>query len=68
MHRLDLHPTEPTPGAVRYGTLWSPCDEIINPDTSVILSGATNGRTGCIGHISLLASPRVYAGVRDFVR
>jgi hypothetical protein len=34
----------------------------------VILSGATNGRTGCIGHISLLASPRVYAGVRDFVR
>ena len=33
-----------------------------------ILSGATNGRTGCIGHISLLASPKVYAGVRDFVR
>jgi hypothetical protein len=30
---------------VRYGTLWSPCDEIINPDTSVILSGATNART-----------------------
>ena len=43
-------------------------DEIINPDTSVILSGATNGRTAWIGHISLLASPRVYAGVRDFVR
>ena len=43
-------------------------DEIINPDTSVILSGATNGRTACIGRISLLASPRVYAGVRDFVR
>jgi triacylglycerol lipase len=63
-----LNSGDETPGAVRYGTFWSPCDEIINPDTSVILSGATNTRTGCIGHLSLLASPSVYAGVRDFVR
>ncbi len=34
----------------------------------MILSGATNTRAGCIGHVSLLASPSVYAGVRDFVR
>jgi triacylglycerol lipase len=40
-----LNSRDETPGAVRYGTLWSPCDEIINPDTSVILSGATNART-----------------------
>jgi triacylglycerol lipase len=63
-----LNSGDETPGAVRYGTFWSPCDEIINPDTSVILSGAANTRTGCIGHISMLASPSVYAGVRDFVR
>lgn len=63
-----LNSGDETPGAVRYGTFWSPCDEIINPDTSTILSGATNIRTGCIGHISMLASPSVYAGVRDFVR
>jgi triacylglycerol lipase len=63
-----LNSGDETPGTVRYGTFWSPCDEIINPDTSVILSGATNTRTGCIGHVSLLASPSVYAGVRDFVR
>ncbi len=63
-----LNSGDETPGAVRYGTFWSPCDEIINPDTSVIVSGATNTRTGCIGHLSLLASPSVYSGVRDFVR
>lgn len=40
----------------------------IKPDTSVILSGATNTRTGCLGHVSMLASPSVYVGVRDFVR
>lgn len=63
-----LNSGDETPGSVRYGTFWSPCDEIINPDGSVILSGATNTRTGCIGHLSLLASSSVYSGVRDFVR
>jgi triacylglycerol lipase len=57
-----------TPGSVRYGTFWSPCDEIINPDGSVFLNGAINTRTGCIGHVSLLVSSSVYARVRDFVR
>ena len=38
------------------------------PYTSVILSGAANTRTGCIGHISMLASSSIYAGVRNFVR
>ena len=55
-----LNSGDETPGGVRYGTFWSPCDEIINPDSSVLLSGATNVRTGCIGHISMLASPSIY--------
>jgi len=63
-----LNSGDETPGSVRYGTFWSPCDEIINPDGSVLLSGATNTRIGCIGHLSLLASSSVYTGVRDFVR
>lgn len=63
-----LNSGDETPGSVRYGTFWSPCDEIINPDGSVVLSGATNTRTGCIGHLSLLPSSSVYVGVRDFVR
>jgi triacylglycerol lipase len=63
-----LNSGDETPGAVRYGTFWSPCDEIINPDSSVLLGGATNVGTGCIGHISMLASSSIYAGVRDFVR
>jgi triacylglycerol lipase len=62
-----LNSGDETPGAVRYGTFWSPCDEIINPDTSVLLTGATNTRTGCIGHVSMLFSSSIYTGVRDFV-
>ncbi|HEU4703030.1 MAG TPA: alpha/beta fold hydrolase [Conexibacter sp.] len=63
-----LNEGDETPGAVTYGTVWSPCDEVINPDTSTILSGATNRQVGCIGHISLLASESVYRQVREFVR
>jgi triacylglycerol lipase len=63
-----LNSGDPTPGGVNYGTFWSPCDEIIIPQRSVILTGATNTRTGCIGHISLLGAWSVYTGVRDFVR
>ena len=32
----ELNAGDETPGAVNYGTWWSPCDEIINPDASVI--------------------------------
>ncbi|MGK8525208.1 esterase/lipase family protein [Nocardia asteroides] len=64
----DLNSTDETPGRVNYGTWWSPCDEIINPDESTILSGATNTRTPCIGHVALLSSPTVFEGVRDSVK
>ena len=63
-----LNSADETPGAVNYGTFWSPCDEVINPDGSVVLSGATNTRTGCIGRLSLLVSSSVYTGVRGCVR
>jgi triacylglycerol lipase len=63
-----LNSGDETPGTVKYGTWWSPCDEVINPDESVILSGATNTRTDCIGHLQLLADNEVYVGVRNFVQ
>lgn len=63
----DLNSGDETPGAVNYGTWWSPCDAIINPDESVILSGATNTETACIGHSALTTDSTVYGQVRDFV-
>lgn len=63
-----LNSGDETPGAVNYGTWWSPCDEVINPDESVILSGATNTQTACIGHSALHSDATVYGQVRDFVR
>ena len=63
-----LNAGDETPGAVNYGTFWSRCDEVINPDTSTILSGAVNTNVGCYGHLSLLASGNVYTQVRNFVQ
>lgn len=64
----DLNSVDETPGTPRYGTWWSPCDEIINPDSSVPLSGATNTQTACLSHSSLYQNSTVYAQVRDFVQ
>jgi triacylglycerol lipase len=63
-----LNSGDETPGAVNYGTWWSPCDEVINPDESVILNGATNTQTACIGHSELRTDATVYGQVRDYVR
>jgi len=63
-----LNSGDETPGAVRYGTWWSPCDELINPDTSTILSGATNTQTSCMLHSTLRTDSTVYGQVREFVR
>ena len=63
-----LNSGDETPGAVRYGTWWSPCDSIINPDSSVSLSGATNKKTACLSHGDLHEDATVYGQVRDFVR
>ena len=63
-----LNSGDETPGAVTYGTWWSPCDEIINPDSSVALSGATNTKTACISHAALMSDSTVYGQVREFVK
>lgn len=64
----DLNSVDETPGTPRYGTWWSPCDEIINPDSSVPLSDATNTQTACLSHSSLYQNSTVYTQVRDFVQ
>jgi triacylglycerol lipase len=64
----NLNAGDETPGAVNYGTWWSPCDEVINPHTSVALSGAKNTQTACMSHLALTSDATVYAQVRDFVR
>jgi triacylglycerol lipase len=64
----ELNAGDETPGAVRYATWWSPCDEIINPHESVKLTGATNTETECISHVALTTNEKVYVGVREFVK
>jgi triacylglycerol lipase len=62
-----LNEGDETPGTTNYGTWWSSCDEIINPDESVLLSGATNNAAGCVSHVGLTSNSTVFAGVRTFV-
>lgn len=62
-----LNSGDETPGIVRYGTWRSPCDATINPDESVILAGATNTLTSCIGHLDFLVDAAVYRQVKSFV-
>jgi len=64
----ELNAGDETPGTLSYGTWWSPCDEIINPDESVILSGATNHKTACLTHAALTTDETVYKEVREFVK
>jgi triacylglycerol lipase len=64
----ELNAKDETPGAVNYGTWWSPCDEIINPHESVILTGATNTETACLSHAALTTDETVYKQVREFVK
>jgi triacylglycerol lipase len=64
----ELNAGDETPGTVNYGTWWSPCDEIINPDESVILSGASNHKTACMSHTALTTNETVYKEVREFVK
>jgi triacylglycerol lipase len=64
----ELNATDETPGTTSYGTWWSSCDEFINPDESVLLSGATNTAAGCVGHIALVSNATVFTGVKEFVR
>ena len=62
-----LNSGDETPGAPRYATWWSPCDEVINPDSSVPVSGGTNTQTACLSHSALYQDLTVYNQVRAFV-
>lgn len=62
-----LNATDETPGAPRYATWWSACDMVIDPDNSVLLSGAVNTQTACLSHSELMTDAAVYAQVRDLV-
>jgi triacylglycerol lipase len=62
-----LNEGDETPGAVRYATWWSTCDELVDPPTSVPLAGATNVRTGCLLHSQILTDARVFLQVRDWI-
>jgi triacylglycerol esterase/lipase EstA (alpha/beta hydrolase family) len=63
----NLASGDETPGAVKYATFWSGCDEVVNPDSSVPLTGATNTAVGCLKHNDLLGDDGVSAGVRAFL-
>lgn len=62
-----LNSGDETPGSPRYATWWSPCDTVINPDSSVSLSGAANTKTACLTHTGLLTDATVYAQTRDMI-
>jgi triacylglycerol lipase len=56
-----------TPGTPRYATWWSPCDEVINPQSSTPLSGADNTQTACLKHSDLHENATVYSQVKSWV-
>ena len=62
-----LNSGDETPGSVAYASYWSNCDDALTPDTTAILSGATNVEVGCISHDEMNNDYGVYAQVRDFV-
>lgn len=64
----NLNTTDETWGAPRYGTWWSGCDEVIQPQTSSILTGAMNTQTACMSHSQLHEDAGVYQEVRDWVK
>ncbi|PWI20021.1 lipase [Streptomyces sp. Act143] len=63
----SLNSGDETPGSVSYASYWSNCDDALTPDTTAILSGATNVEVGCISHTDMNNDYGVYQQVRDFV-
>lgn len=62
-----LNSGDETPGSTRYATWWSPCDVVVNPDSSVALSGAANTQTACMSHGDLHEDATVYGQVRNMI-
>ncbi|GHA30515.1 lipase [Streptomyces spiroverticillatus] len=65
---LALNDGDETPGAPRYATWASPCDNVVNPQDSVALAGAVNTTTDCLDHSALRADQRVYEEVKTHLR
>jgi triacylglycerol esterase/lipase EstA (alpha/beta hydrolase family) len=63
-----LNSGDETPGGVAYASYWSNCDEAINPDSSALLSGATNVGVGCVSHTDMNNDHGIYEQVRDFIQ
>ncbi|MFD3499795.1 esterase/lipase family protein [Streptomyces sp. NPDC058676] len=63
-----LNSGDETPGSVSYASYWSNCDDALTPDTSAILSGATNVEVGCVSHNEMNNDYGVYQQVRNFVQ
>jgi triacylglycerol lipase len=57
-----------TPDPARYATFYSPCDGVINPYTSTLLSGAQNTNVGCVSHLAILSHSPTHNGVRTFIQ
>ncbi|MEU9735492.1 alpha/beta fold hydrolase [Streptomyces sp. NPDC048002] len=62
-----LNSGDETPGSVSYASYWSNCDEALTPDTTAILSGATNVEVGCVSHTDMNNDQGVYEQVRAFI-
>ncbi|MFD3700391.1 esterase/lipase family protein [Streptomyces sp. NPDC058646] len=63
-----LNAGDETPGTPRYATWSSPCDRIINPASSVALTGAVNTTTACLDHMGLRTDRTVYGQVKAHIR
>jgi triacylglycerol lipase len=62
-----LNAGDDSPGAVRYATWRSPCDEMIVPQRNAqLLDGPRNVETSCIRHARLHEDGIVYSQVRDW--
>ncbi|MDH6218191.1 esterase/lipase family protein [Streptomyces pseudovenezuelae] len=62
-----LNSGDETPGSVSYASYWSDCDSAVVPNSSALLSGATNVDVGCISHTDTNNDHGVYTQVRDFI-
>ena len=63
----DLNAGDETPGDTKYATWVSHCDDVIDPPSSTLLSGATNTWTSaCLTHSGILRNADVAKGIATF--
>jgi triacylglycerol lipase len=62
-----LNAGDETPGRVAYATWRSPCDHIIDPESSVAVAGAVNNEPACVSHLAFVTDSEVFGQVERFV-